>query len=158
MTGAQSNLTKSRIAAADGRRTVQSYSPGGANVPDRAHWGSAHCDLLANTIQLVLCPHKSTTQIGSAVFAQLIENIGATWRRRMNKTVPPILSDRCPAGCLSCLSVCLSVTLVYCGQTVGRIKMKLSMQVGLGPIILCYIGTQLPLPPKKGNKSLLTSP
>ena len=24
-----------------------------------------------------------------------------------------------------CLSVCLSVTLVYCGQTVGRIKMKL---------------------------------
>jgi len=29
-----------------------------------------------------------------------------------------------------CLSVsCLSVTLVYCGQTVGRIKMKLVMQV-----------------------------
>jgi len=27
----------------------------------------------------------------------------------------------------------LSVTLVYCGQTVGRIKMKLGMQVGLGP-------------------------
>jgi len=41
--------------------------------------------------------------------------------------------------CLSvCLSVCpglscLSVTLVYCGQTVGWIKMKLGMQVGLGP-------------------------
>jgi len=29
--------------------------------------------------------------------------------------------------------VCLSVTLVYCGQTVGWIKMKLSMEVGLGP-------------------------
>jgi len=29
------------------------------------------------------------------------------------------------------LSVCLSVTLVYCGQTVGRIKTKLGMQVGL---------------------------
>jgi len=27
----------------------------------------------------------------------------------------------------------LSVTLVYCGQTVGQIKMKLGMQVGLGP-------------------------
>ena len=27
----------------------------------------------------------------------------------------------------------LSVTLVHCGQTVGRIKMKLAMQVGLGP-------------------------
>ena len=34
---------------------------------------------------------------------------------------------------LSCLSVCLSVTLVYCGQTVGYIKMKLGMDVGLGP-------------------------
>ena len=33
---------------------------------------------------------------------------------------------------LSC-PVCLSMTLVYCGQTVGRIKMKLGMQVGLGP-------------------------
>ena len=32
-----------------------------------------------------------------------------------------------------CLSV-LSVTLVYCGQTVGWIKMKLGMQVGLGPV------------------------
>ena len=31
------------------------------------------------------------------------------------------------------LSVCLSVTLVYCGQTVGRIKMELGLQVGLGP-------------------------
>jgi len=28
---------------------------------------------------------------------------------------------------------CLSVTLVYCGQIVGRIKVKLGMQVGLGP-------------------------
>jgi len=27
----------------------------------------------------------------------------------------------------------LSVTLVYCGQTVGWIKMKLGMEVGLGP-------------------------
>jgi len=31
-----------------------------------------------------------------------------------------------------CLFV-LSVTLVYCCQTVWRIKMKLGMQVGLGP-------------------------
>ena len=35
------------------------------------------------------------------------------------KTVCPMLSDHCP--------VCLSVTLVYCGQTVGWIKMKLGM-------------------------------
>jgi len=36
-----------------------------------------------------------------------------------------MLSDRC-------LSV-QSVTLVYCGQTVGRIKVKLGVQVELGP-------------------------
>jgi len=30
-----------------------------------------------------------------------------------------------------CLS-CLSVTLLYCGQTVGWVKMKLGTQVGLG--------------------------
>jgi len=34
-----------------------------------------------------------------------------------------------------CLS-CLSVTLVYCGQTVGRIKMKLGMQLGPGDFVL----------------------
>jgi len=35
-------------------------------------------------------------------------------------------------GPLSCLS-CLPVTLVYCGQTVGLIKMPLGMEVDLGP-------------------------
>ena len=43
---------------------------------------------------------------------------------------------------LSCLSV-LSVTLVYCGQTVGRIKLKLGKQVGLGPGHVVLDGTQL---------------
>ena len=43
------------------------------------------------------------------------------------KTVRPMLSDRCPV----CLSV-LCVTVVYCGQRVGWIKIKLGMQVGLG--------------------------
>jgi len=41
-----------------------------------------------------------------------------------------------PIGPLSVcpvLSVCLSVTLVYCGQTVGWIRRKLGTQVGLGP-------------------------
>ena len=35
-------------------------------------------------------------------------------------------------GPLSVGPVCLSVTLVYCGQTVGWIKMKLGTVVGLG--------------------------
>jgi len=39
-----------------------------------------------------------------------------------------MLSDRCVS-----FPVCLSVTLVYCGQTVEWIKMKLGMEVGLGP-------------------------
>jgi len=34
--------------------------------------------------------------------------------------------------CLSVLS-CLSVTFVYCGQTVGWIKMPLGTELGLGP-------------------------
>jgi len=31
----------------------------------------------------------------------------------------------------------VSVTLVYCGQTVGWIKLKLGVEVGPGPAILC---------------------
>jgi len=64
-----------------------------------------------------------------------------------------MLSDHCPE-CLSVLScpVCLPVTLVYCGQTVGLIKMKLGMQVGLGPGHIVLDGDSLPPPPPKGNR------
>jgi len=58
------------------------------------------------------------------------------------KTVCPMLSDRC----LSVLS-CLFVTFVHCGQTVGRIKMKLGMQVGLGPGHIVLDGDPAPLLP-----------
>jgi len=47
--------------------------------------------------------------------------------------------------CLSAISV-LSVTLVYCGQTVGWIKMKLGTQVGLGPGHIELDGDPAPLP------------
>jgi len=40
--------------------------------------------------------------------------------------------------------VCLSVTLVYCGQMVRWIKMKLGMEVGLCPSYTASDGTQLP--------------
>jgi len=43
-------------------------------------------------------------------------------------------------------SVCLSVTLVYCGQTVGWIKVKLGMQVGLSPGHIMLDGDPAPLP------------
>jgi len=49
------------------------------------------------------------------------------------KTVRPMLSDRCLSVCLTvCVSVCL-VTLVYCGQTMGWIKMPLGTEECLGP-------------------------
>ena len=51
--------------------------------------------------------------------------------------------------CLSVLSV-LSVTLVYCGQTVGRIKMKLGVQIGLGPGHIVLDGDPAPSPSPKG--------
>jgi len=58
------------------------------------------------------------------------------------KTVRTVLSDHCPV---------LSVTLVYCGQIVGWIKMKLSicMEVGLDPGHIVLEGTQLL--PKRGT-------
>jgi len=54
---------------------------------------------------------------------------------------------------LSCpvLSVCLTVTLVYCGQTVGSIKMKLGMPVGLRPGHIVLHGDPAP-PPQKGGR------
>jgi len=58
-----------------------------------------------------------------------------------------MLSDRC----LSCLSVCLSVTFVHCGQTVGWIKMKLGMHVGLGPGHIVSDGDPAPPPPNGGR-------
>ena len=58
------------------------------------------------------------------------------------KTVRPVVSVRRPV----CLSVCLSVTFVHCGQTVGRIKMKLGMQVDLGSGHIVLDGDPSPLP------------
>jgi len=45
--------------------------------------------------------------------------------RLLQVTFRPMLWDHCP--------VCLSVTLVYCGQTVGCINMPLGVAVGLSP-------------------------
>jgi len=64
------------------------------------------------------------------------------------KTVRPMLSDRYPV-CLSCLSV----TLVYCGQTVRWIKMTLGMEVGLGHGHIVLDGDQAP--PKEAQSPIL---
>jgi len=51
--------------------------------------------------------------------------------------------------CPVCLSVCLSVTLVYCGQRVGWTNMKLDMKVGLGHGHIVLDGD--PPPSQKGH-------
>ena len=56
------------------------------------------------------------------------------------KTVCPMLSDRC----LVLSVICMSVTLVYCGQTVGWIKMRLGMEVSLGPRHIVLDGDSAP--------------
>ena len=57
-----------------------------------------------------------------------------------------------PMLTVRCLSVCpvLSVTFVHCGQTVGPTKMKLGMQVRLGPGHIVLDGDRAP-PPLKGH-------
>jgi len=75
-------------------------------------------------------------------FEQLLDSFWAT----VCKTVSHTLSDRrLVLFVLSCLSY-LSVTLEYCGQTVGRIKTKLGMRVGLGPGHIVLDGDPAPLP------------
>jgi len=55
-----------------------------------------------------------------------------------------------PLSYLSCLSVRLSVTLVYCGQTVGWTKMPLGTEIGLGQGDTVSVWTQLP-PTERGT-------
>jgi len=61
-----------------------------------------------------------------------------------------MLSDRCLSVCPVC--PVLSVTLVYCGQTVEWINIKLGMQVGLGPGHIVLDGDPAPHP-QRGTAS-----
>jgi len=51
----------------------------------------------------------------------------------------------------------LSVTLVYCGQTVGWTKMKLGMELGLVPDHILLDGDSAPLAPKRTTAATLFS-
>jgi len=67
------------------------------------------------------------------------------------KMVHPMLSDHCP--------VCLSVTLVYCSQTVGWIKMKFGMEISLDPGHIVLGGDPAAPPPsKKGVQPPISGP
>jgi len=69
----------------------------------------------------------------------------AIFEATVYKTVHSMLSDR--RRLLFVMSV-LSVTFVYCGQTVGRIKMKLGLRVALGPGHIVLDGDPAPPPPE----------
>jgi len=84
---------------------------------------------------------------GTNVYYSLVYIAESHFWATVCKTVHPILSDRC----LSVLS-CLSVTLVYCGQTVGWIKMPLGMEIGLGPGCIVLDGNPAPSH-RKGHSS-----
>jgi len=56
-------------------------------------------------------------------------------------------------GPLSCLS-CVSVTLAYCGQTVGWIKIPLGTEVGVGPGHIVLDGDTAP-PTERGTTASL---
>ena len=63
-----------------------------------------------------------------------------------HQTVVCLSCPVCPVS-LSVLFI-LSVAFVHCGQTVGRIKMKLGMPVGFGPGHTVLGGEPPPAPPK----------
>jgi len=57
--------------------------------------------------------------------------------RKQQYSFGPPYVKRLAIRMLSCLSVCLTVTLVYCGQTVKWIEIRLGVNVGLGLATLC---------------------
>jgi len=61
-----------------------------------------------------------------------------------------MLSDRCVSCPVLSCPVCLSVMFVHFAQTVGRIKMKLGMQVGLGSGHIVLDGDPA-APPQRGT-------
>jgi len=79
-------------------------------------------------------------------FEQLLSD-GATVERRNKKIVVEHISHYlhifgrpfvkrftlCYRTVVLSVLCCLPITLVYCGQMVGQIKMKLGMEVGLSP-------------------------
>jgi len=82
-------------------------------------------------------PNKRWTLGGLKTFLKNIDSC-STWNVALEAV------DRC----LSVFLSCLSVTLVYCGQTVWWIKMNLGVQVGLSPGHIVLDGDPAQPPPK----------
>ena len=85
--------------------------------------------------------------------SQMILSIfGRPFVKRFALCYRTVVLSVCLSVCLDCLS-CLSVTLVYCGQTVGWIKVPLGAEVGLGPRNNVSDGDAAP--PRKGAQQIL---
>ena len=83
-------------------------------------------------------------QTASNVYPLLCRFLGDRLSNGSPYAVGPLsVQSVCP------VCVCLSVTIVHCGQTVGRIKMKLDKQVGLRPGHIVLDGDPA-LPPQSG--------
>jgi len=106
-------------------------------------------------------PHLSSnkeinTSTGTASTAHISKAATTSFQRQTRALLSPTFQEyeRCiltpTLYAITLLSVCpaLSVTLVFCGQTVGRIKVKLGMQVGLGTGHIVLDGDPAPLPQK----------
>jgi len=98
----------------------------------------------SNRLATIHQRHKQTRQTDRT--GQRSDSIGRT----VLQTVAPKRFAVCyqTVVCPSCVFR-LFVTSVYCGQTVGRIKMKHGMQVGFGPGHIVLDGDPAPPPPKE---------
>jgi len=97
------------------------------------------------SVNMILCKHTKHLNEKNGC-SHYIFHFWATVCKTAGLTVSHMLSDRCLSSHV-CLS-CLSVTSVYCGQTVGRIKMKLGKQIGLSAIHIVLDEGPAPPPPK----------
>ena len=70
-------------------------------------------------------------------------------RSNFSATICKTVHHMLASHCLSVLSVCMSVALVYCGQAVGWIRMPLGVEVGLGQGHIVLDADPAP-PPEKG--------
>jgi len=114
---------------------------------------SAFTSLRANTtypykpdVYNILYSRRRRTESRTQVTG--IRNFLEVWTCSFGATVTSNGSLYMPQDCCPVCLSCLSLTLVYCGQMAGWIKMPLCTKVGLGPGDIVLDGD--PAPPRKG--------
>ena len=123
---------------------------GGAGSPSNTMWPGPETYLHAkfhldssNGLVIIHQRHRQTDRQDRTNRKTTDDSIGRTVFSERELTFTFAICYR-PSVCR--LSVCLPLTLVYCGQTIGWIKMKLGMQIGLGPGHIALDGDPAPPP------------